>query len=83
MAEINYTWLRQAMLTAVKAGRVSLTAGRWTFRCGPSTTSQMSRSVKSLQFARCVEVAADGRCSATQVGDGLLAEWDAKYGPVT
>lgn len=76
MAEINYTWLRMAMLTAVKADRVALLQGKWSFRTYPSTTSQMVRAVKSLQFAGCVGIGADGRAVVTEQGEALLAEWE-------
>lgn len=72
---VNRTWLRHAMLAVIKDGRVSLRDGRWTFRSHPSTTSQMTRAVKSLQFGGYVAVAQDGRVELTADGTALLADW--------
>jgi hypothetical protein len=75
---INFTWLRLAMLDAVRAGRVALRQGEWSFRSRPSTKSQMVRAVKSLQFAGLVEIAADGQAVLTEQGEKRRTEWEPR-----
>jgi hypothetical protein len=78
MSEINYTWLRYAMLMAVKDGRVTLRQGRWVYRSHPSTPAQMTRAVKSLQFAGLVAVVSNddvGLVELTEAGETAREQW--------
>ena len=72
---MNRTELRHRLLTAVKAGQVTILAEL-------SFTGAASRSLSDLRKRAYVKLSGSPR-ELTEDGAALLDEWDEKYGPVT